>query len=48
VEESRAHRTLRGQAVLTTIEKRLVLKKLGELQPADIRSLRASLTQILG
>jgi mRNA interferase MazF len=34
--------------VLTTIEKRLVLKKLGELQPADIRSLRASLTQILG
>ncbi len=34
--------------VLTTIEKRLVLKKLGQLQQADVRSLRASLTQILG
>ena len=34
--------------VLTTIEKRLVLKKLGQLQQADVRSLRASLDQILG
>ena len=34
--------------VLTTIEKRLVLKKLGQLQPADVRSLRTSLDQILG
>jgi mRNA interferase MazF len=33
--------------VLTTIE-RLVLKTLGQLQPADIRSLRTSLDQILG
>jgi mRNA interferase MazF len=34
--------------VLATIEKRLVLKKLGQLQPADVRSLRTSLDQILG
>jgi hypothetical protein len=34
--------------VLATIEKRLVLKKLGQLQPSDIRSLRTSLEQILG
>jgi mRNA interferase MazF len=34
--------------VLATIEKRLVLKKLGQLQPPDVRSLRASLEQILG
>jgi hypothetical protein len=34
--------------VLTTIEKRLVLKKLGQLQQQDIRSLRTSLGQILG
>jgi mRNA interferase MazF len=34
--------------VLTTIEKRLVLKKLGQLQQQDIRSLRTSLDQILG
>jgi mRNA interferase MazF len=34
--------------VLTTIEKRLVLRKLGQLQQADIRSLRASIEQILG
>jgi mRNA interferase MazF len=34
--------------VLATIEKRLVLKTLGQLQPADIRSLRTSLDQILG
>jgi hypothetical protein len=34
--------------VLTTIEKRLVLKKLGQLQQADIRSLRLSIDQILG
>jgi mRNA interferase MazF len=34
--------------VLTTIEKRLVLRKLGRLQQADIRSLRASIEQILG
>jgi len=36
------------KAVLTTIERRLVLKKLGQLQPADVRSLKASLNQILG
>ena len=34
--------------VLTTIERRLVLKKLGQLQSSDVRSLRASLEQILG
>jgi mRNA interferase MazF len=34
--------------VLTTIEKRLVLRKLGQLQQADIRSLRATIEQILG
>ena len=33
---------------LATIEKRLVLKKLGQLQPPDVRSLRTSLDQILG
>jgi mRNA interferase MazF len=34
--------------VLTTIEKRLVLKRLGQLQQQDIRSLRTSLAQIFG
>jgi mRNA interferase MazF len=34
--------------VLTTIERRLVLKKLGQLQPVDVRFLRTSLGQILG
>lgn len=34
--------------VLATIERRLVLKKLGRLQPPDIRSLRTSLGRILG
>ena len=34
--------------VFTSIEKRLVLKKLGQLQPADVRFLRASIDQILG
>ena len=34
--------------VLTTIERRLVLKKLGQLQSADLRSLRAILGAILG
>jgi mRNA interferase MazF len=34
--------------VLTTIEKQLVFRRLGQLQAADIRSLRASLEQILG
>jgi mRNA interferase MazF len=34
--------------VLTTIEKRLVLRRLGQLQQADVRSLRASMEQILG
>jgi mRNA interferase MazF len=34
--------------VLTTIEKRLVIKRLGHLQQADVRSLRASLRAILG
>jgi hypothetical protein len=34
--------------VLTTIEKRLVLKKLGQLQQADIRSLRATIERTLG
>jgi len=34
--------------VLATIEKRLVLRKLGRLQPPDVRSLRTSLEQILG
>jgi len=34
--------------VLTTIEKRLVLKRLGRLQQADLRSLRLIIGQILG
>jgi mRNA interferase MazF len=34
--------------VLTTIEKRLVLKKLGQLQLVDVKALRSSLDQILG
>jgi mRNA interferase MazF len=34
--------------VLTTIEKGLLLKKLGALQFSDLRSLRASLAAILG
>jgi mRNA interferase MazF len=34
--------------VVTTIEKRLVLKKLGQLQPVDVRSLRTSIGEILG
>ena len=34
--------------VLTTIEKRLVLKKLGQLQLVDVRALRTSLEVILG
>jgi mRNA interferase MazF len=34
--------------VLTTIDKGLVLKRLGQLQPADLRSLRASISAILG
>jgi mRNA interferase MazF len=34
--------------VLATIERRLVVKKLGQLQPADVRSLRRNLDQILG
>jgi hypothetical protein len=34
--------------VLATIEKRLVLKKLGQLQAPDVRSLRTSLEQVLG
>ncbi len=34
--------------VLTTIERHLVLRTLGRLQQADIRSLRTSLAQILG
>ena len=34
--------------VLTSIEKRLVLKKLGQFQQVDIKALRASLDQILG
>jgi mRNA interferase MazF len=34
--------------ILTTIEKRLVLKRLGQFQQADVRSLRASISAILG
>jgi mRNA interferase MazF len=34
--------------VVTTIEKGLVLKRLGRLQQADLRSLRASISTILG
>jgi len=34
--------------VVTTIEKRLVLKRLGQLQLADSRSLRTSLARVLG
>jgi mRNA interferase MazF len=34
--------------ILTTIEKRLVLKTLGQFQQADVRSLRASISAILG
>ncbi len=37
-----------SKPILTTIEKRLVLKKLGTLQAADLRSLRACLRSILG
>jgi mRNA interferase MazF len=36
------------EPILTTIEKRLVLKKLGQLQQADVRSLRACISAILG
>jgi mRNA interferase MazF len=34
--------------VLTTIEKRLILRKLGELQEPDLTALRQALTAILG
>jgi mRNA-degrading endonuclease toxin of MazEF toxin-antitoxin module len=34
--------------VVTTIERRLVLRKLGQLQPGDAKSLRASLGQVFG
>ncbi len=34
--------------VVATIETRLILKKLGQFQQADVRSLRTSLDQILG
>ena len=34
--------------VLTTIEKRLILRKLGELQEPDRTALRQALTAILG
>ncbi|HLA77179.1 MAG TPA: type II toxin-antitoxin system PemK/MazF family toxin [Vicinamibacteria bacterium] len=34
--------------VLTTVEKRLVLNKLGEFQQVDVRALRTILDQILG
>lgn len=34
--------------VITTIDKRLVLKKLGYLQAADLRSVRAALRAIVG
>jgi mRNA interferase MazF len=34
--------------VLTTIAKRLVLKKLGGLQPSDVRSLRADIAKLVG
>jgi len=34
--------------VLTTIEKRLILRKLGELQELDRTALRQALTAILG
>lgn len=34
--------------VVTTVAKRLVLRKLGRLQQGDVRSLRASIATILG
>ena len=34
--------------VLATIEQRLILRKLGALQGADIPALRAALRQVLG
>jgi hypothetical protein len=34
--------------VLTTVERRLVLKKLGQFQQADLRALRTSLDPIVG
>jgi len=34
--------------VITTIDKRLVLKKLGSLHGADLRTLRANLESIIG
>jgi mRNA interferase MazF len=34
--------------VITTIDRRFVLKKLGQLQPQDLRALRAILGAILG
>ena len=34
--------------VLATIHRQLILKRLGQLQQVDVRSLRASLAQILG
>ncbi|WP_449418369.1 type II toxin-antitoxin system PemK/MazF family toxin [Phormidium nigroviride] len=34
--------------VITTIEKQLIIKKLGRLQDVDIQSLREGLTRIIG
>ena len=34
--------------VIATIDRRLVVKRLGRLQPTDLRALRASLSAILG
>ena len=38
----------RPRSVLTTIEKRLILRKLGELQEPDRTALRQALAAILG
>jgi len=34
--------------VITTLEKRLVIKKLGQLQSTDLQQLRQSIEQIIG
>ena len=48
MEEGRSAPAFGGQTILTTIEKRLVLKKLGQFQPTDLVSLRTSTSAIIG
>ena len=51
VVSSAAYQAQRRDLVImavTTIDHRLVIRRLGQLQQADVRSLRTSLAQILG